>query len=119
MEELSTFINFIGHKALLMTLIPSLFLNVIIDIVKKYIGINSKNEEKLAVVSILCFLGLVFGFLYYYIGGINLTDSSIHAGFITITSYFFYKVDIYRLLFDIVKGVMRKLGILKDEAGIK
>ena len=60
------------------------------------------------------FLGLVFGFLYYYIGGINLTDSSIHAGFITITSYFFYKVDIYRLLFDIVKGVMRKLGILKD-----
>ena len=47
MEELSTFINFIGHKALLMTLIPSLFLNVIIDIVKKYIWIKTKNEEKL------------------------------------------------------------------------
>lgn len=111
MEELNTFVNFIGHQALLMTLIPSLFLNVIIDIIKKYIWIKTKNEEKLAVVSILCFLGLVFGFLYYYIFEISLSDSSIHAGFITITSYFFYKIDIYKLLYKVLTGILKKFGV--------
>ncbi len=115
MEELKIFIDYVGHQGLLMTLIPSLFLNVIIDIVRKYIFFKTRNEEKLVLVGLLSLFGLVFGFLYYYILGIDLNTCCIHAGFITILSYFFYKIDIYKLLYKIIVGILNKIGVKINE----
>lgn len=115
MEDLTNFVNYVGLKAILMTLVPSLFLNVIIDITRKIFIFTTASNEKLALSGLISFLGLGFGFLYYVVGGLTLQDSCLHAGFISIVSYFFYKIDIYKLLYKILTGILKKFGVHINE----
>ncbi len=115
MEDISNFVNYVGLRAILMTLVPSLFLNIIIDMTRKILVFTTTNNEKLALSGLISFLGLGFGFAYYVIGGLSLQDACLHAGFISILSYFFYRVDIYKLLYKILTGILKKFGVHINE----
>ena len=108
MEELSLtqVIGFIGSKVVLMTLLPSLLLNAIMDSIDNANIFNPTNKiSKLFITNgLLSLLGLLFGILYYLALNIPLDESILHALAITGVSYLFCKVDI----FDLAKKTINK-----------
>ena len=108
MEELtlSQIINFIGSKVVLMTLLPSLFLNAIIDSIENSNILNPTSKISKLVISngLISVLGIGFGILYYFTLNISIDECILHSFAITGVSYLFCKIDIY----DLAKTAINK-----------
>lgn len=102
MEELSLsqIINFIGSKVILMTLLPSLFLNVIIDSIQEsnIVNPNSKISTLTITNGLLSVLGLFFGLIYYFVLNTPIDECILHSLAIVGLSYLFCRIDIYDLV---------------------
>lgn len=108
MEEitLTKFVTFISSKVVLMTLLPSLLLNAIMDSLSNANIFNptSKVNKLFITNGLLSLLGLLFGLIYYLVLNTPLDESILHALAITGVSYLFCKIDIY----DLIKTTINK-----------
>ena len=107
-EKILELINYFGAVNILATVIPSLLINVLIDLTKNLFVFKSR---RISLNSLLVFLGILFGVLYYFILDIELFMAITHSFIIVIFSYIFYKLNIYDLLKNIVFAILKKLGI--------
>lgn len=101
MEELTLdkIFSFIANKAVLMTLLPSLFLNVLIDITKNLdIFVTTNKTGKIIVLNgLISLLGLGFGLIYYFILELPAVECTLHSLAIVGISYLLHKINFYEL----------------------
>lgn len=104
-ESIYKFLAFLGNKAILMTLLPSLLLNVIIDVTKGLLEYTNEKGKVFILNGLLSLFGFAFGFIYYFLLKIPLDECVLHSFAIVGLSYLFFKISIY----DIFKGIISKL----------
>lgn len=116
MEDLSftKILELIASKAVLMTLLPSLFLNVVIDSTKHLDAFTLTNKAGRIIVlnGLLSLLGLGFGLIYYFLLKLSLDECVLHSLAIVGLSYLFYQIKIYDL---IKKKINDRLESTKNE----
>lgn len=105
-ESIYRALSFLGNKAVLMTLMPSLFLNVIIDATKGLLEFKTRANKIFILNGLLSLLGLGFGFIYHYLLHLPIDECLLHSLAIVGVSYVFYKVGIY----DLFKAIINKLN---------
>lgn len=114
-ESVYNALNFLGNKAILMTLLPSLLLNVMIDATKGLLALRTKAGKIIVLNGFLCFLGLLFGFIYHYLLHLPMDECLLHSMAIVGVSYVFYKIGIYDLFKAIINKLKRKFGVTNNE----
>lgn len=101
MEEitLTKVVSFLASKVVLMTLLPSLFLNAVIDSVENSNILNPTSKISKLIISngLISVLGIGFGILYYFALNTPIDECILHSFAITGVSYLFCKIDIYDL----------------------
>lgn len=107
-ETLISLFKFLGNKAILMTLLPSLFLNVFIDATKEHLTFKTKAGRIIALNGLISILGLGFGVLYHFLLYIPLETCFLHSMAIVGISYTFYKIGIYNLFKQYIEKKLNK-----------
>lgn len=110
-DSLYRFFAFLGNKAILMTLLPSLLLNVVIDATKGLLEFKTRAGKVIILNGLFSLLGLTFGFMYYYMLHLPLDECLLHSFAIVGVSYILYYVDIYNVLKAIMNKIKHKFGV--------
>lgn len=111
-QKIIELVNYFGAVNILATVVPSLLINVILDLTK---NVFIFKYQKTSLNSLLVFLGLLFGVLYYFVLEVDIFISLTHSFLIVIFSYLFYKLAIYDLIKKIVLTILKKLGVEHKE----
>lgn len=114
-DSLYRFFAFLSNKAILMTLLPSLLLNVIIDATKGLLEFKTQAGRVFILNGLLSLLGLSFGFIYHFLLHLPLDECILHSMAICGVSYVFYKVGIYDIFKGIINKLQNKFGVNKNE----
>lgn len=113
-DSVYRFFAFLGNKAILMTLLPALLLNVIIDATKGLMEFTNKKGRLFVLNGLLSLFGLAFGFLYHFLLDLPLDECVLHSFAIVGLSYVFYKVGIYDLFKNIINKIKEKFGVKNE-----
>lgn len=111
-EQVKTIVEYFGAENLLLTIVPALIINIIIDTFKNTNGIENKLANILVNNGLASLIGLFLAFLYYFVFDIPKIVAFIQGMSATVFAYVFYKIRIYDLLKKLVHRVSKK----KEEA---
>lgn len=114
-DSIYRFFAFLGNKAILMTLLPSLLLNVIIDATKGLLEYTNAKGRVFILNGLLSLLGLAFGMIYYHFLNVPLDESVLHSFAIVGLSYLFFRISIYDIFRNIISKLQAKFGVNKNE----
>lgn len=107
-------LSFIANKAILMTLMPSLFLNVVIDATKGLLEFKTRAGKVIVLNGLLSLLGLVFGFIYHFLLQLPLDECLLHSVSIVGVSYLLYYIKVYHLFKAIIDKLKTKFGVSNE-----
>ena len=110
-EKLVEIINYLGAENIVLTLVPALLINIIVDFTKDKLNFKTKGGKLIALNGLLSFLGFIFGIIYYFALDLKLYIALTHSLIICVLSYIFYKIYIYELFKTIVLKILNKFGV--------
>ena len=113
-NQLKPIIDFLGNKVILMTLLPSLLLNVIIDVTKGIFEYTTDKGRVIILNGLFSFFGLAFGFIYYFLLQLPLDECVLHSMAIVGLSYLFFRVSIYDIFKSIINKLQSKFGVKNE-----
>lgn len=110
-EKIIEVVNYLGAENILLTLMPALLINIMVDMTKHLLNFKTKSGQVVALNGLLSFLGFIFGIIYFFALDIKFYLALVHSLVICFLSYTFYKLQIYELLKKIVLTILKKFGV--------
>lgn len=107
-EEVKDVVGFLLQNKVLLTILPALSINLIIDIIKKPVKRSGLNNT-VTFSSSLVLLGIVYGLAYYHIFEIDKIASFLYGMAICVCAHIFYKVQIWEELKDLVLSLLKRI----------